>query len=78
VVGMDEDFTLTGTPRFADKIHDPPFHHWCRTAEALVLAQMAEDALTRQMREAAAAELKAREDGSREEIHPAHARSGRS
>jgi hypothetical protein len=77
IATLDGDFTLTGTPRFADHVHAPPFHWNCRTATALVRADAADDALTRSMREAARAELNARQDGSRKEIHPAHARSRR-
>jgi len=31
VVGLFEPFRLTGTPRFADRMLDPPFHYFCRT-----------------------------------------------
>ena len=78
VVGLDEDFKLTGTPRFADELRNPPFHWWCRTATALVRAKDAGDDLTQEMRDAADAEMKARENtGTRQEINPAHARSTR-
>lgn len=77
IVQMDEMFTLTGTPRYADKMKAPPFHGYCRTAEALVRMKDGEDGLTRSMRDAAQAELAARADGSRKEIHPAHATSRR-
>jgi hypothetical protein len=77
VVGMDEAFKLTGTPRYADEMRHPPFHPYCRTSVALVPAEEAGDRLTNQMRDAARDELAAREDGSRAEIHPADARSRR-
>lgn len=77
IASLDGDFNLTGTPRFADHVHAPPFHWFCRTATALVRVDAADDALTRSMREAARAELAARRDGSRKEIHPAHASSKR-
>lgn len=77
IAPLDGDFSLTGTPRFADHIHAPPFHWYCRTATALIRTDSIDDALTQSMREAARAELAARRDGSRKEIHPAHARSGR-
>ncbi|MFZ6029961.1 MAG: hypothetical protein ACOYYS_19785 [Chloroflexota bacterium] len=77
VAKLNEDFTLTGTPRFADKLPGPPFHWWCRTATALVLAEDANDALTRQMREAALEELQAQEISGKKTIWPSHARSGR-
>lgn len=79
VVGLDDDFKLTGTPRFADRMRNPPFHWYCRTSVALVRREDAEDDVTREMREAARAELRAREQtGQRVRIHPAHARSRRS
>jgi hypothetical protein len=59
VVGLDEEFHLTGTPRFADRIMRPPFHWWCRTSTALYRA-FYEDGLTGEMRDAARAELDAR------------------
>lgn len=77
IVGLKEKFTLTGTPRFADKMRDPPFHWYCRTSVALYQDEH-DDGMTAEMREAAGAELKAREETEkRREIHPAHARSRR-
>jgi hypothetical protein len=32
IVGVDEPFTLTGEPRFADQMMYPPFHWSCRSA----------------------------------------------
>jgi hypothetical protein len=32
---IDQDFHLTGTPRYADYLPNPPFHWWCRTAYVL-------------------------------------------
>lgn len=74
---MDADFRLTGTPRYADRLQWTPFHWYCRSSVALVRRRDADDGLTRQMVDAAMAELGARADGSRTEIHPAHARSRR-
>lgn len=75
---MGDDFTLTGTPRFADTQPRPPFHKWCRTATALVQRQYAADDLTAQMREAARAELTARTlKPRRRVITPANAFSRR-
>lgn len=75
---IDKPFKLTGEPRYADEIDDPPFHWYCRTAEALVPREFADDALTREMKDAASAEIKARkESGRRETIHPADAFSRR-
>lgn len=65
VVGLRKDFKLTGTPRYADELRDPPFHWWCRTSVALVRAEDADDPLSESMREAARAELAAREEAER-------------
>lgn len=62
VVGLEEDFSLIGTPRFANKLHDPPFHWYCRTSQTLVRAEDANDELSQQMRKAAKAEIRAREE----------------
>ncbi|MEZ4558725.1 MAG: hypothetical protein R3A10_08055 [Caldilineaceae bacterium] len=71
-------FQLAGTPRFADRMHAPPFHWYCRTSVALVRAEDADDDLTRRMVDAAEAELDARATtGTRVEIHPADATSRR-
>jgi hypothetical protein len=76
---LDKPFRLTGTPRFADMLAHPPFHWFCRTSEALVRPQDAQDAVTQQLIAAGLAELRARAaTGTRVEIHPAHARSRRS
>lgn len=76
---LDEPFKLTGTPRFSDEIMKPPFHDFCRTAEALWLEQFEEvGPTTAEMKDAARAEIRARkETGRRVEIHPAHATSRR-
>jgi hypothetical protein len=75
---LDQPFELIGTPRFADEIMSPPFHLWCRTAQALWLEKFEQAGITTaEMRDAARAEITAREDGSRQEIHPAHATSRR-
>lgn len=65
VVRLNEDFHLTGEPRYADYKRDPPFHRWCRTSVALVRSEDAEDDLTQQMRDAARRELAAREEAQR-------------
>lgn len=64
VVELDQPFTLTGTPRFADTLMDPPFHHYCRTVTALVLPGEVDDAVTAQMTRGAQAELRARAQGA--------------
>jgi hypothetical protein len=53
-------FKLIGEPRYADELDWPPFHWWCRTAMALVLERVANDDLTRSMREAAREILRVR------------------
>lgn len=63
IVDMQQPFTLSGTPRYADQLMHPPFHRYCRTVEALVPAQGGDDALTQQMRGAARSELRARARG---------------
>ena len=78
IVPMSGRFTLTGTPRYADHMEWSPFHDWCRTSIAMIPTAMPEDDLTAQMRDAARAEIDAREEtGQRPEIHPSHARSRR-
>lgn len=76
---LDEPFHLTGTPRYADEIQDPPFHWYCRTAEALYHESFEEIGIpTSKMQEAADLELEARErTKTRVEIHPSHATSRR-
>lgn len=79
-VAQDQPFHLTGTPRFADYVHSPPFHWSCRTATAIYHVLMESvGTTTEEMRDAARSELQARSrTGRREEIHPAHATSRRS
>jgi hypothetical protein len=75
---LDEPFQLDGTPRYADEVQDPPFHWYCRSSETLYEETFEEIGIpTSEMEDAAAAELKAREDGTRQEIHPSHATSRR-
>lgn len=75
---IDEPFHLTGTPRYADEIQDPPFHWYCRTAEVLYNPAFEEFGITTdEMRDMANLELDARTDNSRQEIHPSHATSRR-
>lgn len=79
IVGQDQPFHLTGTPRFADYVPSPPFHWFCRTATAIYhVAMEAVGVSTETMRTAARDELAARErTKGRVEIHPAHAMSRR-
>jgi|FLYN01.1.fsa_nt_gi hypothetical protein len=61
IVGMDEPFVLTGTPRFADAVMAPPFHWRCRTALALYHPRMeAIGTSTEALRAQARAALRAR------------------
>lgn len=58
IVGIDQPFTLTGTPRYASKLMSPPFHWRCRTS--VVLYHEAFERVgqsTEQMRRAAKQEL---------------------
>ena len=74
---FSKPFELVGTPRYADKMEWTPFHDWCRTSICMYREQY-EDGTTGQMRDAARAEVVAREEtGERVEIHPATARSRR-
>jgi hypothetical protein len=79
VVGMDEPFRLSGTPRYADTLMNPGFHDYCRTSVALVRKRDADDELSQRMRAAARDELRARgPDGeNRQRISPATATSRR-
>ena len=76
---IDKPFKLTGTPRFGNLVQDPPFHWYCRTAEVLYNEAFEDFGIpTQAMREAANAEIDAREKtGKREEIYPSHATSRR-
>lgn len=77
VTTLEGEFRLDGTPRYADRLKDPPFHYYCRTSVALVHVADIEDALTQQMLRAAKAELQAQASSGKKYIHPAHARSRR-
>lgn len=70
---LDKPFELSGTPRFADKVQNPPFHLYCRTATALYRPEMEQTGLaTADLVSAARAELAARAaTGKRVVIHPA-------
>lgn len=76
---LEKPFKLTGTPRFGDYVPDPPFHWYCRTTEVLYTEKFEEFGIsTAQMRDAANAELDAREKtGKREVIYPSHATARR-
>lgn len=79
VVNFNAKFKLTGTPRFRDEMQWSPFHYFCRTSVTTYIPEFEGigEATTDEMRSAARDELAAREDGSREVIHPAHATSRR-
>lgn len=76
---LDKPFKLTGTPRFSDRVPDPPFHWYCRTTEVLYNEKFEEFGIsTAQIRDAANAEIEARDrTGTREEIYPSHATARR-
>lgn len=78
IVPLNGRFQLRGTPRFADEMDAPPFHWYCRTATVLVPSETEPDDVTFEMRDAAMAELTARDlTGVLQEIHPASATSRR-
>lgn len=58
MVGRKEKFHLTGTPRFAGEMLNPPFHRGCRTAIALILDQYVDGKVTEGMRKDAIAQGK--------------------
>jgi len=75
---LDKPFILDGYPRYSDKMDAPPFHWNCRSAISIYTERMETKGITTaEMEDAAQAELRAREDGSREDIWPSHATSGR-
>lgn len=69
---IDKPFELRGTPRYADKVQNPPFHNYCRTSTALYMEQW-DDGLTEQMRQAARLETEARDKANYKAPHPANA-----
>ena len=78
IVPLNKKFILRGTPRFRDEMDSVPFHWNCRSSEALWHPSFEQVGIgTGEMQSMARSELKAREDGPRVEIHPAHARSRR-
>lgn len=70
IVGMEEPFRLSGTPRYASQMLNPPFHPFCRTVTALVPASATNDQLTTRMQDGAQAELDARERGTTTQRSP--------
>lgn len=72
VVGVNEPFTLVGTPHYADRVQSPPFHDYCRTSTALYVEQF-DDGLTEKMQEAARLELELREKPGYKPPHPVNA-----
>lgn len=53
IVELDEKFTLTGTPRYADEMSAPPFHRGCRTGVAIIRSDLIDSKITGDMREEA-------------------------
>lgn len=76
---LDKPFHLTGTPRFADFVNTPPFHWNCRSTQVLYNPAFEEFGITTQeLRNAAGAEIQAREETkTRVPIYPSHATSRR-
>jgi len=66
IVELDEPFHLTGTPRYADHMMNPPFHNFCRTSPALYQADY-DNRLTERMQNASREELGRRLDEKRKE-----------
>lgn len=58
---VDEPFTLTGTPRFADQMLHPSFHYNCRTSIAMYHPIFEQSYPTATMRDMARAELQRRQ-----------------
>ena len=58
IVGENEDFHLTGTPRYADDMYNPAFHRGCRTAVAHILPKYVKPDVTGGMRDEAIAQGK--------------------
>jgi len=58
VVAMQEDFHLTGTPKFATDMRAPPFHRGCRTAVAIIRRDFVKPEVTGKMRKEAIAQGK--------------------
>lgn len=79
IVGADENFSLDGTPRFADEVFTTPFHWYCRSTVVLYAPEFESVGIsTEKMEEMAALELDAREKtGKRVEITPSHATAKR-
>ena len=69
---LSAPFHLTGTPRLADYLDWPPFHHWCRTSGVLYLPGY-DDGLTDLMVSSANQVLAEREAGIFKDRHPADA-----
>ena len=65
---LGELFQLTGEPRYADAMANPPFHFFCRTSTALVRLDEATDALTVNMLEAAYDEFVSRKTGDKRTV----------
>ena len=61
VNGVDAPFILTGEPRFADKLVDPPFHWNCRTSVVLYMEEF-DNGATGFLREQSQAELARRRE----------------
>lgn len=62
IQNLSDPFQLTGEPRYADDVQDPPFHWYCRSIEILSHPDFESVGITtEEMRESAQDELKARD-----------------
>lgn len=60
---VESPFELVGTPRFADQLMIPPFHHRCRTGIVMYHPAFEKDMPTDKLKAQAQAELKRRREG---------------
>lgn len=75
IVDLDGMFHLTGTPRYADRMPEPPFHDFCRSVWVLYRAEW-DDGITARMQDGAATIQAERAAGGTGERHPADAFAG--
>ena len=72
IVELNQDFRLTGTPRYANYMRNPPFHDCCHTSIALYLPEF-DDGYTDMMRRAAILERRMRGEDGYSPPHPTNA-----
>jgi len=71
-IAYKKDFTLTGVPRFADKLFWSPFHWYCRTSITLFDPAF-DDGITARLIESAKLVMRLRKEGKTIENKPFHA-----